>query len=77
MINARAKMINVEKEINDFLDKNPKVTSVNFPFKEYKSLHEKIIETHIEIATKESDINIEEGNKWFRDQVRKLTDFIP
>lgn len=77
MNDARDKMIKVEKEINDFLNKYPEVTSANFPLKEYKSLNKRLIDTHIEMAAEGSGIHIEEGINWFRDQVRRLTDFIP
>jgi len=77
MTDARDKMITIENEINDFLNRYPKVTPASFPFKEYKSLNKKLSDTHIEIAAENSGIHLKEGIKWFHDQIRKLTNFIP
>ncbi|MBP7509471.1 MAG: hypothetical protein KA807_16790 [Prolixibacteraceae bacterium] len=77
MNNIRDKMRDFENSIKDFIKNHPNVTAASFPFKDYKSLNETLYNIHIEMSSKNSGINLEEGINWFREQIKKLTDFLP
>ena len=82
MIDVRAKMSNLETEINDLVTKiRPDAKAVTFQFEEYKEkykeLNYKLSDLHIELASENSGIHIEEGSRWVCEQMRKLTDLLP
>lgn len=77
MAQVRNEMKLLENEIDDLINKYPNITANDFPLSEYKLLNIKLIAIHIKMASSGSGIHIEEGSKWFREQVAKLTNFIP
>jgi hypothetical protein len=70
-------MKSLEKEIDVFIRNYPNVTATSFPLHEYKLLNEKLVAINIKMACPNSGVHVEEGNKWFIEQIQKLTKFIP
>jgi len=79
MVTIKDKMLDLAEEIDDFIRNNEsnRKPANKFPFKKYKDLNQRIYEMHVEMAKKDSNIIMSDGIEWFREQAKKLSEFLP
>lgn len=79
MVTINDKMINLAEEIDDFIRNNvsSRKPPNKFPFNKYKDLNQRLYEMPIEMAKKGSNIVMHDGIDWFREQTKKLSEFLP
>lgn len=76
MNNCNDRMEKLETDINDFLEANQQMPATSFPHDRYKTLNKRLSNIHIEMASQNSGIHIEEGVAWLQEQFQKLTNFL-